>query len=128
VTRDRGNRAPDWLAEYLHPWWPDAVKTPNSRPGRDIENTPGVAIEVKTSREWRPMEWRKQSEGYAAPGELPLLVYYPPGFGRKGSPDTLAIVRTRLLLPVLVAAEYAPAPRLDAEAEARWSAIEGADD
>jgi hypothetical protein len=110
-TRRKGNEAPDWLAEWLRPWFPDAEKTPNGRRGRDVDNTPGLAIEVKTGAEWRPLAWRKQAEGYAAEGELPLLVYYPPGFGKASTGDTLSIVRTRLILPVLVEAGYAPERR-----------------
>jgi hypothetical protein len=118
VSRDKGNRAPDWVAAWLRPYWPDAVKTPNSRPGRDIENTPGVAIEVKTGAEWRPDKWTRQAEGYAAPGEVPLLWYFPPGFGERVVGETMLIVRPRLLLPVLVEAGYAPAPRPRGPADA----------
>jgi hypothetical protein len=110
-TRGKGNAAPAWLADYLQPWWPGCEKTPNSRPGRDLLGTPGVAFEVKTGREWRPNQWTRQAMGYAQPGELAVLVYYPDGLGQVATPDTLAIVRTRLLLPVLVEAGYAPAPR-----------------
>jgi hypothetical protein len=111
VSRGKGNNAPAWVADYLRPWFPDAEKTPNGRPGRDVENTPGVAIEVKTSAEWRPVAWRKQAERYPLDGELPLLIYFPPGFGEHATGDTLSIVRTRLLVPVLVEAGYFPAPR-----------------
>lgn len=108
--RDKGNAAPDWLAQFLRPWWPDAEKTPNSRPGRDLMNTPGVAWEVKTGTEWRH-KWVRQAEGYAAPGELAVLCYLPPGVAEATVGDSLAVVRTRLILPVLVEAGYAPAPR-----------------
>jgi hypothetical protein len=111
VSRAKGNRAPDWVADYLRPYFPDACKTPNGRPGRDIENTPGLAIEIKTGAEWRPLAWLKQAERYAGEGELPLLVYFPPGFGERATGETLSIVRTRLIMPVLVEAGYAPAPR-----------------
>jgi hypothetical protein len=108
VSRDKGNQAPAWVAEWLRPWWPDAAKTPNSRPGRDIENTPGVAFEVKTGAQWRPSAWLRQAEKYAAPGELAVLWYLPPGFGAAAVGETMLIVRARLLLPVLVEAGYAP--------------------
>ena len=55
--------------------------------------------------------WTRQAEGYAAPGELAVLLYLPPGFGERAVADTLCIVRTRLLMPVLVGAGYAPPPR-----------------
>jgi hypothetical protein len=110
-SRGKGNAAPAWLADYLQPWWPGCEKTPNSRPGRDLLGTPGVAFEVKTAREWRPTAWLRQAGGYALPGEVGVLVYYPDGYGRAATGDTLSIVRTRLLLPVLVEAGYAPEPR-----------------
>lgn len=110
-TRRKGNEAPDWVADYLRPWYPDACKTPNGRPGRDLENTLGIAVEVKTAAEWRPLQWRRQAERYPTPGELPLLVYFPPGFGERAVGDTLSIVRTRLLVPALVEAGFVPAPR-----------------
>lgn len=109
-TRRKGNEANGWVAEWLHPWFPNAEPVPNGRPGRDINGTPGLPIEVKTAAEWRPIKWRRQSEGYALAGELPLLIYFPPGFGRESVGDTLSIVRTRLIMPCLVAAGYAPAP------------------
>jgi hypothetical protein len=110
-TRAKGNAAPAWVAAYLAPWWPDAEKTPNGRPGRDLENTPGVAWEVKTGAEWRPKAWTRQAEGYPVRGELGVLLYLPPGFGERSVGESLCIVRTRLLMPVLVEAGYAPPPR-----------------
>jgi len=111
VSRGKGNAAPAWVAQYLQPWWPGCEKTPNSRPGPDLLGTPPVRWEIKTGAEWRPNQWTRQAEGYAAPGELPVLLYLPPGFGERAVGDSLSIVRTRLLLPVLVDAGYAPAPK-----------------
>lgn len=110
MSRGKGNQAPAWLADYLQPWWPGCEKQPNSRPGRDLLGTPGVAWEVKTGSEWRPKAWLRQAEGYALPGELAVLFYMPPGFGQRAVGDSLSIVRTRLLMPVLVGAGYAPPP------------------
>jgi hypothetical protein len=98
------------VAAYLRPWFPDAEKTPNSRCGRDIENTPGVAVEVKTGSEWRPYAWSKQAAGYAQDGELAVLVYIPPGMGETAvlHGDAMAIVPLRALMPLAAAAGYAP--------------------
>jgi hypothetical protein len=111
VSRSKGNRAPEWVAAWLRAWFPSADKTPNSRQGRDIENTPGLAVEVKTGAEWRPVQWMKQAAGYAAPGELAVLVYLPPGLGEAKVGDALAIVPLSELMPLAVAAGYAPEPR-----------------
>lgn len=116
MTRGKGNRAPGWVAAYLRPWWPTADKTPNGRPGRDLENTPGVAWEIKTAAEWRPGEWRKQVGKYPHPGEIGVLAYLPPGLGEAQVGDAMAILPLRELMPLLVAAGYAPPHDVVAEA------------
>jgi hypothetical protein len=68
-----------------------------------------VAFEIKTGAEWSHKAIR-QAAGYAREGELPVVVYLPPGCGELQVADSLAIVPLRLLMPVLVAAEYAPDP------------------
>jgi hypothetical protein len=112
VSRSKGNQAPNWVATFVRPWFPTAAKTPNSRQGRDLENTPGIAFEVKTGAEWRPIKSMAQALGYAADGELPVLVYIPPGMGRAATErgEALFIVPGRLLMPALAEAGYAPNP------------------
>ncbi len=110
VSRAKGNTAPGWVANFVRPWWPLAEKTPNSRRGRDLLGTPGVAFEVKTSSEWRPNEWLKQAGKYPLDGELPLLVYLPRGCGEAAVGNALAILPLRLAMPLLAAAGYAPHP------------------
>jgi hypothetical protein len=112
--RAKGNVAPAWVAAYLQPWWPAAEKTPNSRPGRDLLGTPGVAFEVKTGAEWRH-GWVRQAAGYAADGELPLLVWLPPGCAEAQVANALAVLPLRLIMPLLVAAGYAPPPAAEGE-------------
>jgi hypothetical protein len=109
VTVDRGKRAPRWVAAFLEPWFPHAEATPNSRPGRDILGTPGMAFEVKTCKEWRPGAWVKQAAGYAGPGELAVLVYLPPGMGAARAGDAMAIMPLRALMPLAAACGFAPA-------------------
>jgi hypothetical protein len=109
VTRNRGNRAPHWVAAYLRPWWPSAEPTPNGRPGRDILGTPGAAIEIKTGVEWRHA-WLKQAASYAGDGEVAILLYLPPGVGEKHVGEAMTILPLRVIMPLLVAAGYAPAP------------------
>ena len=120
MSRGRGNRAPDWVAAYLRPWFPDAAKTPNSRPGRDLENTVGMAIEVKTSAEWRPYAWMRQAAGYVLDGELGVLLYLPPGMGKAHVGEAMAIVPLRVLMPLAVAAGYAPPPIEERGEERPW--------
>jgi hypothetical protein len=107
MSRGKGNRAAAWVADWLQPWWPGCEKTPNSRPGRDILGTPGVAWEVKTGVEWRA-RWMVQALANTPPGELGIIAYLPPGCGAASVGDALAILPMRTMLPVLVAAGFAP--------------------
>lgn len=112
MSRAKGNRAPEWVADYVRPWYPLAEKTPNGRAGPDLENTPGMVFEVKTGAEWRPKSWRAQVAKYAAADgtELAVLVYLPPGLGEAQVGDAMALVPLRVLMPLAAAGEYAPPP------------------
>jgi len=114
MSRNKGLRAADWVAEYLRPWWPGCEATPNSRKGRDLLGTPPCVIEVKTGVEWRA-KWLAQVLGYVLDGEFGFVVYLPPGCGERQVADALAIVPLRALMPVLVDAGFAPAPADTAE-------------
>ena len=109
MSRSKGNRAAGWVAAYLTAWWPHAEKTPNGRPGADILGTPSVRWEVKTGAEWSHKAIA-QAAGYAEPGELPVVVYLPPGCGERSVGDALCIIPLRVLMPVLVDSGDAPQP------------------
>lgn len=115
MSRGRGNRAPAWVADYLRAWFPNAEPTPNSRPGRDVLGTPGIAIEVKTGAEWRAT-WLKQAAKYASDGELAWLVYLPPGLGERQVRRAMVIVPLEVAIGWAVEAGYAP-ERADHEPE-----------
>lgn len=110
MSRDKGNRAAGWVADFVRPWWPHAEKTPNGRPGPDLLGTPPVRFEVKTPAQWRPGAWMRQAARYAADGELAVLLYVPPGLGQARVGDAMAIMPLKSLMPVLAAAGYAPPP------------------
>lgn len=112
MSQAKGKRAAAWVVAYLRTWYPSAEKPGSSSlRGRDVLGTPGLAVEIKTSAEWRPHAWVRQAAGYAASGELALLVYLPPGCGERGIGDAMAIVPMRVMMPLLVAAGYAPEPQ-----------------
>jgi hypothetical protein len=104
VSRDKGNRAAAWVAVYLRAWWPLAEKTPNGVRGPDIENTPGVAFEVKTGLVWRT-EWMTQAarngDGLVSP-----VVYLPPGCGETRVGNAYGIVPLHVLMQLLEEAGY----------------------
>lgn len=111
MTADRGKRAARWVAEWLAPWWPSAEATPGGRNGADLLGTPGVAWEVKTEADWRPAGALAQAARNARPGQLPIVIYLPPGVGR----DTVAarahiVMAPEVVMALLVAAGYAPGP------------------
>jgi len=109
MSRSKGNRAAGWVADFVRPWFPHSEATPNSRAGRDVLGTPGIAFEVKTSADWRPNEWMAQAAKYPLDGtELPVLVYLPPGLGQVRVGEAMAIVPLRRLMPLAAAAGYAP--------------------
>jgi hypothetical protein len=113
VSRARGNAAPNWLAEYVRPWWPYAEATGSGRNGRDITGTPGVAWEVKTAddfkRDCKPTLWVAQARANAGSGEPCPVVYLPRGVGQANIANSLFILPTHWGMTLLEAAGYAPA-------------------
>lgn len=120
MSRDRGNRAAAWVAEFVASWWPGVERTANGRSGADLEGTPGVAFEIKTGATWRN-EWLEQAAKYAAQNcgcptaetcdhrpELPVLLYLPPGMGKQSVRYAHAVLPLHLLMQVLSEAGYAP--------------------
>jgi hypothetical protein len=99
MSRDRGVRAPNWLARYLNTnGWPQAEATGSGRNGTDIQGTPGIVWENKTAREFRPAQWVRQARAHAWADQVPVCVYWPDGVG-EGSPGAAMGI---LPLPVLV--------------------------
>jgi len=103
MSRAKGLRAAPWVARYLTPWWPLAEALPNGRAGADIENTPGVAFEVKTGTDWRA-GWLKQAAKYD--GKVKVLVYLPPGCGEAQVANAQAIVPLHVMMGLLKEAGY----------------------
>jgi hypothetical protein len=126
VTRARGNRLQNALAAYLAAWWPHAESAGAGRNGTDVLGTPGVVWECKTAaefkRDFRPAQWVAQAKMHAlcrcnpichpgcdgATGNVPVVVYFPPGIGEANTGNTLAIVPMHVLMQLLTQAGYAP--------------------
>ena len=137
MSRARGNRLQNALAAYLTGWWPHAESAGAGRNGTDVLGTPGVVWECKTAadfkRDFRPAAWVRQAETHAlcscypvvcAPGcdgdygDVPVVVYFPPGIGEKNTANALAIVPMHVLMRMLAEAGYAAGPRQQKEATA----------
>lgn len=102
VTRGRASEAAvaDSMAKR---YWPFAKRRPASLPGSDIENVPGLAIEVKARRDFNPKAWVKQAG--AQPG-LSMVVMRPDGMGEATVTQWPAFMRWGDLLELLHAAGY----------------------
>jgi len=128
MTRARGNRLQNALAGFLSIWWPHAESAGAGRQGTDVLGTPGVVWECKTAsdfkRDFRPAAWVAQAKTHAlcrcaqicAPGcdgdsgNVPVVVYFPPGIGERNVDAALAIVPMHVMMHLLTEARYAPAP------------------
>lgn len=126
MTRARGNRLQNALADYLTGWWAHAESAGAGRQGTDVLGTPGVVWECKTAsdfkRDFRPAAWVAQAKTHAlcncktmcAPGcdgdsgNVPVVVYFPPGIGAQNTGSALAIVPLHVLMQLLMQAGYAP--------------------
>ena len=88
MSRDRGTRLQNALADYLRAWWPAAESAGSGRQGRDVLHTPGVWWECKTAAdgEHRPGQFMAQAiKGALTSGSttvdvpVPVVVWFPPG-------------------------------------------------
>lgn len=77
----RGRKTQDLVADRIRHLYPDAKGLPASLNGVDIENTPGLAIEVKATANITLPAWLRQARKNAPNGTLPCVVYRPVGAG-----------------------------------------------
>lgn len=100
---------PRGFARYLTAWWPYAEATGTGRQGRDILGTPGVAWEVKTGGEekFSPPAAVRQAVKNAA-GDLPIVVWFPPGLGDGSCGKSISMLPTDRLMKLLTEAGYTP--------------------
>jgi hypothetical protein len=114
MSRDRGIRLQNALAAYLKAWWPAAESAGSGRPGRDVLNTPGVWWECKTEAdgEHRPGQFMRQAvkgaagDLPAAEGDLPVVVWFPPGAADPGK--AIAMLPLPELMMLLTDCGFAP--------------------
>lgn len=76
------------------------------RSGRDLLNTPGLAVEVKARRDLSLPKWLRQAAGTAEDGEVPLVVHRPDGFGPSSIDDWPMTLRLADAVRLLAAAGY----------------------
>jgi hypothetical protein len=83
--------------------WPHAEVVRGQ--GADLTGTPGLAVEVKARREFRPLEWMRQAAADGR-GGLPIVVVRPDGAGPATVDDWPAIVPHHVLRQLLRLAGY----------------------
>jgi hypothetical protein len=110
MSRDRGFVLQRALATYLTRWWPHAESVPNGHPGRDILGTPDVWWENKTSFKGTSAQAVVWEVTVRAGGEMPVVVYWPPGVGKDRPERAIAMTSLPAMMDLLVEAGYAPAP------------------
>ena len=78
----RGAKTAALAAEWFRSHgWPFATDVGAGRPGRDIENMPGLACEVKARAAFEPLAWLRQAGANAHPQDVPFVVWRPNGYG-----------------------------------------------
>jgi hypothetical protein len=100
----RGRETERAVADYLATHgWPCAKRRPASLPGSDVENVPGLAIEVKARRALDLPAWIRQAK--TQPG-LPIVIHRPDGFGLTTVGDWPATLPFSQLVRLLREAGY----------------------
>lgn len=108
VRKGRGMRTQLVVAQWFQKaGWTFASSTGAGRTGRDIENTPGVAVEVKARSDLQPLAWLRQAEA-AAGGDLPLVVFRPNGLGEENVAQWGVLMRLKDVTSLLLDAGYIP--------------------
>lgn len=112
MSRDRGIRLQNALADYLRQWWPSAESAGSGRPGSDVLGVPGVVFENKTADEFKPLAFVRQAQmhrkltGFAVCPDIPVAVYWPRGSGAKSADVTIAMLPLGVLVRLLREAGY----------------------
>lgn len=84
--------------------YPHATDAGAGRPGRDILNVDGVAVEVKARRSLDLPAWLRQCVG-TCEGDLPVVVHRPDGFGPASMADWPVTLRLADFVGLLGRAE-----------------------
>jgi hypothetical protein len=78
----RGMRAQVHAAAFLRPIFPWVNTVSGAASGRDLRNTPGLAVEVKARRDFEPLAWLRQSLRNSG-DDMPIVIWQPDGMGEK---------------------------------------------
>lgn len=73
--------------------FPNATDAGAGRPGKDILNTPGLAVEIKARGRFTLPEALRQAESNASDSEVPIVVWRHNGQGEKSMDDWTVSMR-----------------------------------
>jgi len=92
--KQRGSQTAELVAEWYREYggYPAAYAVGSGVAGKDIRNTPGVAIEVKAVAAFTPAAWTRQAASNAGL-DVPQVVLRPNGYGPQ-SIDQWLVIRT----------------------------------
>lgn len=79
--KSRGMRAQVLSADFLRPIFAWVTTVGASASGRDLKNTPGLAVEVKARRNFEPLAWLKQAWKNSDDDEMSIVIWQPDGYG-----------------------------------------------
>lgn len=88
----RGRKTQALVADRVRHIYPDAEGVAASLPGADVLHTPGVAFECKAVGVAAIPAWLRQATKNAKPGDVPVVVWRPNGFGPESIDDWAAIL------------------------------------
>ncbi|MGH3745784.1 MAG: hypothetical protein ACRDT8_00110 [Micromonosporaceae bacterium] len=109
----RGAQTQQAVADYLKAHgWPYAESAGAGRPGEDVTNVPGLAVEVKARRDLSLPAWLRQA---AKSKGLPIVVHRPDGMGLGSLEDWPATMRFADLVQLLRDAGYGAGAYGDSE-------------
>lgn len=104
----RGRKTQDLVADRLRHLFPQAQGVPANEAGKDVNNTPGLAIECKATANVTLPAWLRQATKNAASGELPVVVYRPVGSGPADIDNWALVMPLGEFVKILEALGYAP--------------------
>ena len=105
TRKRRGRESEILVAEHLRALFPYARAANSGARGCDVQETPAVAVEVKSRRGLDLPGWLRQAHRNGH-GALPLLVIRPDGMGPASVGSWAAVVTLDDLLELLAAAGY----------------------
>lgn len=109
TRKARARRTEQLVTVELRTLFPFAHQVSSAASGRDVLETPGIAVEIKARRGLDLPGWLRHARRNAGP-DLPILVVRPDGMGETTVADWPATLRLEDLIALLGEAGYGTPP------------------